>query len=77
MPVRIRGDYALLPDDDVIVNSYQITLDESEYGDIEITFSASEKSGFMFRGYFIQVDFDSWGDDWTMSSPYPPRLEVN
>ena len=75
--VRIRGDYALLPDDDVIVNSYQITLDESEYGDIEITFSASEKSGFMFRGYFIQVDFDSWGDDWTMSSPYPPRLEVN
>ena len=75
--VCIRKDYALLPDDDVIVNSYMVSLGESEYADVEITFTASEKSGFTFRGYFIQVDFYSWGDDWTMSSSYPPRLEVN
>ena len=75
--VRIRKDLAFLTDEDLIVNSYSVDLGESEYGDIEMTFTASEKSGFTFRGYFIQVDFNSWGDSWTMDSSYPPRLEVN
>lgn len=75
--VRIRTDLAFLPDEDLILNSYSVDIGESEYGDIEMTFTASEKSGFTFRGYFIQVDFNSWGDSWTMDSSYPPRLEVN
>lgn len=36
-----------------------------------------EKSGFSFRGCFIEVDFDSWKNRWTMESEYPPRLTVN
>jgi hypothetical protein len=44
---------------------------------MEVTFIASDKSGFSFRGYFIEVDFDSWGNSWTMESDYPPRLTVN
>ena len=75
--VHIRKDIALFSDEDLVVNSYQIDLGENEYGDIEVSFVASDKSGFSFRGYFIQVDFDSWGDDWTMESSYPPRLKVN
>jgi len=42
-----------------------------------ISFVASDKSGFSFRGYFIEVNFVSWDDVWTMESAYPPRLEVN
>jgi hypothetical protein len=75
--VHIRKDLAFLSDEDLIVNSYEIDFREDEYADIEITFTASEKSGSTFRGYFIQVDFISWGNEWTMSSSYPPRLEVN
>jgi hypothetical protein len=75
--VHIRKDLAYQSDEDLMVNSYEIDLGEDEYADIEITFTASEKSGFTFRGYFIQVDFLSWGNEWTMSSSYPPRLKVN
>jgi len=75
--VHIRKDLAFLPDEDLIVNSYEIDIEADEYGDIEITFTASDKSGFTFKGYFIQVDFVSWEDDWTMESSYPPRLKVN
>lgn len=75
--VRIREDIPLLPDTDFEVQSYLVDLEDGQSGNIELTFYPERKSGFGFRGYFIEVDFDSWSDNWTMDSDYPPRLEVD
>ncbi len=75
--VRIRKDKALLPDEDYVYDSFPITLGEDQTTTVVMSFTASDKSGFTFRGYFIQVDLDSWDTIWTMESEYPPRLSVN
>ena len=75
--VHVRKDIAFLPDEDLLVYSYEIYLEDNELVDIEIDFTAIDKSGFTFRGYFIQVDLVSWSDVWTMGDTYPPRLEVS
>ena len=75
--VRIRKDLAWLPDEDYVVRSFQLDLSEGQVTELIVTFSATQKSGLTFRGYFVQVDFDSWGTKWTMDSSYPPRLRVN
>jgi len=75
--VRVREDKVLMPDSDHVVQAFSVELENNQLGDMEVTFIASEKSGFTFRGYFIEVDFDSWGNSWTMESEYPPRLTVN
>ena len=75
--VRVREDKAFLQDSDHVVQSFSVDLENNQLGDMEVSFIASEKSGFTFRGYFIEVDFDSWGNSWTMESEYPPRLTVN
>jgi len=75
--VRVREDKALMPDSDHVVQAFSVDLNNNQLGDMEVTFIASDKSGFSFRGYFIEVDFDSWGNSWTMESDYPPRLTVN
>ena len=67
---------AFFPDEDYVVESYSIILNEGETIDLKVDFTAAEKSGITFRGYFIQVDLDTWGESWTMDSIYPPRLKV-
>ncbi|MEM1989243.1 MAG: LEA type 2 family protein [Candidatus Bathyarchaeia archaeon] len=74
--LRIRKDLALLPDEDYKVQSFSIDLPEGQSIELTVTFVALEKSSLTFRGYFMQVDFTSWGTSWTMESSYPPRLEV-
>lgn len=74
--IRIRKDIALLPDEDHKVQSLTLSLSKDQVADAVVTFAASEKSGLTFRGYFVQIDFDSWGTKWTMDSSYPPRLKV-
>jgi len=75
--IRIRKDLALLPDEDYVVQSFQLNLSKDQIIELTVTFSAEQKSGAAFKGYFIQVDFDSWGTKWTMTSSYPPRLKVD
>lgn len=76
LTIRIRKDLALLPDEDYKVESFNIDISEGQAMELTVTFLAAEKSSLSFRGYFIQVDFNSWGTSWTMESSYPPRLKV-
>jgi len=75
--IHIRKDMRLLPDEDYKVQSFHISLSKDQVIELTVTFIASEKSGLTFRGYFIQIDFDSWDTTWTMENSYPPRLKVN
>lgn len=77
LSVRIRKDIPFLPDEDYVVQSFTLSLNEGQSGIATVSFTAVQQSGFTFRGYFIQVDFDSWGTSWTMTDAYPPRLQVN
>ena len=74
--VRVRKDIPYLSDEDHVIQSFTVSLDEGQSGVASVSFTAAEKTGWTFRGYFIQVDFDSWGTSWTMESDYPPRLQV-
>jgi len=74
--VHVKKDIPILPDTDHETQSFTVSLSEGQSGVATVTFLAAQKTGFTFRGYFIQVDFDSWGTSWTMESAYPPRLEV-
>jgi len=76
LTIRIRKDLALLPDEDYEVESFSINVPKGQTVELTVTFLASEKSSFSFRGYFIQVDFNSWETSWTMESSYPPRLKI-
>lgn len=71
--VRIRKDFAFLPDEDHKVESFPISLLEGATT-LTVTFRAEDKSSMIFRGYFIQVDLPS--GTWTMEDSYPPRLKV-
>ncbi len=74
--VRVRKDIPFLSDEDHVTRSFTVSLSEGQSGVATVTFVAEQKTGFSFRGYFIQVDFDSWDTSWTMESAYPPRLQV-
>ena len=74
--VRVRKDIPYLSDEDHVTQSFSVSLDEGQSGVATVMFVATQKTGWTFRGYFIQVDFDSWGTTWTMVSEYPPRLQV-
>lgn len=74
--VRIRKDRPLLPDEEYKVQSFFISLLKDQDKELTVTFTALEKTRLTFRGYFIQIDFDSWDKSWTMDSSYPPRLTV-
>jgi len=75
--VRVRKDLVLLPDEDYKTQNYEISLAEDEKTELIISFMASETTSLFFRGYFIQVDFVTWGTSWTMPNSYPPRLRVS
>jgi len=74
--VHVRKDIPYLPDEDHVTQSFSVSLSEGQSGVATVTFIAAQKTGWTFKGYFIQVDFDSWGTSWTMESAYPPRLQV-
>jgi len=67
----------LLLNEDYVVQSYQLNLSKDQIIELTVTFSAEQKSEAAFKGYFIQVDLDSWGTKWTMTGSYPPRLKVD
>jgi LEA14-like dessication related protein len=75
--VHIRRDIVLLPDEDHTIQSFNIDLEEGQPIDLTVTFTAEQQTGLSFRGYFVQVDLNTWGSTWTMDSLYPPRLKVN
>jgi len=74
--IHIKKDLVLLPDKDYEVQTYTLSLNENEEIELTVTFIASESTSSFFRGYFIQVDFVTWGISWTMEPSYPPRLRV-
>ena len=74
--VHVRKDLALLPDQDYVVQSFFLSLSKDDTVEFTVTFTASDKSGLTFRGYFVQVDLQPWNSIWTMASSYPPRLGV-
>lgn len=74
--VRVRRDLALQPDTDLVVNSFNVKLENGQSMELTVTFTASEKSGLSFRGYFLEVDFLNSQRTWTMENSYPPRLKV-
>jgi hypothetical protein len=76
LTVHVRKDIPYLPDEDHVTQSFTVSLSEGQSGVATLTFVAAQTTGWTFRGYFIQVDFDSWGTSWTMVSEYPPRLQV-
>jgi len=74
--VRVRKDLALRPDEDYVVSTFTVKLESGQSAELTVVFVASEKSGLLFRGYFLEVDFlySQW--KWTMDDAYPPRLKV-
>uniref|UniRef100_A0A7C3SMU8 Late embryogenesis abundant protein LEA-2 subgroup domain-containing protein n=1 Tax=Thermofilum pendens TaxID=2269 RepID=A0A7C3SMU8_THEPE len=74
--IKVRKDLALRPDEDYAVGTFRVKLASGQHAELTITFVASEKSGLLFRGYFIEVDFLYSQKKWTMEDRYPPRLKV-
>jgi LEA14-like dessication related protein len=74
--VRVRKDLALRPDEDYAVSTFTVKLESGQSAELTVVFVASEKSGLLFRGYFIEVDFLYSRRKWTMDDAYPPRLKV-
>jgi len=74
--VRVRKDLALRPDEDYAVGTFTVKLASGQHAELTVTFVASEKSGLVFRGYFIEVNFLYSQRKWTMVDTYPPRLKV-
>jgi LEA14-like dessication related protein len=74
--VKVRKDLALRPDEDYAVSTFTVKLESGQSAELTVAFVASEKSGLLFRGYFIEVDFLYSQRKWTMDDAYPPRLKV-
>lgn len=74
--VYVRKEFRYMSDEDQTIRSFEIDLEENDHVDIMTTFTPEDQSGFIFVGYYIYVDFESWGKSWTMNTAYPPRLEV-
>lgn len=75
--VRIRKDIPLLPDEDYTVKTFEISVDEGKTVELTVRFSPDKATGLRLRGYFIQIDFTTWDETWTMEDSYPPRLKVS
>lgn len=76
LTIRIKEDIAWASDIDHKVSSPEFFIPKNQKRDLTVEFMAESRSGFTFRGYFIQIDFSS-GEWWTMESLYPPRLTVD
>jgi len=74
--VKVRKDLALRPDEDYAVSTFTVKLESGQSAELSVAFVASEKSGLLFRGYFIEVDFLYSQREWTMDDAYPPRLKI-
>jgi len=74
--VKVRKDLAFRPDEDYAVGTFRVKLASGQHVELTVTFVASEKSGLLFRGYFVEVDFLYSQKKWTMEDEYPPRLKV-
>jgi hypothetical protein len=71
--VKVRKDYALLPDKDFKVETHFVSLREGESVELAVAFQPDEPSGDLMRGYFIELE---GAVSWTMDDSYPPRLRV-
>jgi hypothetical protein len=58
------------------VSTFTVKLESGQSAELTVVFVASEKSGLLFRGYFIEIDFLYSQRKWTMDDAYPPRLKV-
>jgi hypothetical protein len=74
--MKVRKDRVAWPDSDHATGNLRIQLRKDQSGELILSFVADEKSSLIFRGFFIEIDFVSWGDRWTMPGEYPPRLRV-
>lgn len=73
--IRVKRDLAMMPDEVYLEESEYVSLREGESIVLEFWFIAEDRSGLVFRGYFIEIILPD-GSKWTMESDYPPRLEV-
>jgi len=71
--VKIRKDLSILPDRDVEIETFVVSLDKDESKEYTLKFTPDEVSGGSLRGYFIEIEGDL---SWTMPNAYPPRLIV-
>jgi len=74
--MKVRKDRVASPDSDHATGNIRIQLGKDQAVELILSFVADEKSSLTFRGFFIEVDFPSWGNRWTMPGEYPPRLRV-
>ncbi len=73
--IVIKKDLVLRPDQVVEEQSYSMTLKPYENATVSITFTPTEASSTLFKGYFIEVYVD--GEKvYSMPPEYPPRLRV-
>ena len=71
--MKIRKDLAFMPDEDYVVKTFEIALNQDEELELILTFYPDEASSLTLRGYFIELEGLI---SWTMESEYPPRLKV-
>lgn len=74
--MKVRKDKVAWPDSDHATASFRIQLGKDQSAELVLSFVADQKSDFTFRGFFMQIEFVSWGSSWTMPDGYPPRLRV-
>ena len=74
--MKVRKDKVAWPDSDHATASFRIQLGKDQSVELILSFVADQKSDFTFRGFFMQIEFVSWGSSWTMPDGYPPRLRV-
>jgi len=74
--IDVRKDLAFRPDQSLLAKTFTVSLNPGERKTLCVTFTAQEKSGLFFRGYFIEVKINGV-KVYTMPSSYPPRLKVS
>ena len=74
--IDVRKDLAFRPDQSLLKKTFTVSLNPGERKTLCVTFTAQEKSGLLFRGYFIEVKINGV-KVYTMPSSYPPRLKVS
>jgi len=73
---RVRMDIKYWLDKDYATKMFHVRLSKGESATLELEFRPSQPSSGRLRGYYVQVDFESWVGKWTMPGSYPPRLTV-
>jgi len=74
--LRVRMDIKYWLDKDYATKMFHVRLSKGESVTLEVDFRPSQPSTGRLRGYYMQVDFESWVGKWTMPNSYPPRLTV-